>query len=52
MDLSFTSEELAFQKDVRTWIADNYSAELKARNAMSKNGYLDKDGIDNICCVL
>ena len=45
MDLSFTSEELAFQKDVRTWIADNYSAELKARNAMSKNGYLDKDGM-------
>ena len=45
MELSFTSEELAFQKDVRTWIADNYSAELKARNAMSKNGYLDKDGM-------
>ncbi len=45
MDLSFTSEELAFQKEVRTWIADNYSPELKARNAMSKNGYLDKDGM-------
>ncbi|MEO1188281.1 MAG: acyl-CoA dehydrogenase family protein, partial [Pseudomonadota bacterium] len=45
MDLSFTPEELAFQKEVRTWIAENYSPELKARNAMSKNGYLDKDGM-------
>ncbi|MEM7329201.1 MAG: acyl-CoA dehydrogenase family protein [Pseudomonadota bacterium] len=45
MDLSFTPEELAFQNDVRSWIAANYSDELKARNAMSKNGYLDKDGM-------
>ena len=45
MDLSFTEEDLAFQKEVRDWIAENYSDELKARNAMSKNGYLDKDGI-------
>lgn len=45
MDLSFTAEDLAFQKEVRDWIADNYSDDLKARNAMSKNGYLDKDGM-------
>lgn len=45
MDLSFTKDDLAFQKEVREWIAENYSDELKARNAMSKNGYLDKDGI-------
>ena len=45
MDLSFTKEDLAFQKEVRDWIAANYTEELKARNAMSKNGYLDKDGM-------
>ena len=45
MDLSFTKEDLAFQKEVRDWIAENYTDELKARNAMSKNGYLDKDGM-------
>ena len=45
MDLSFTKEDLAFQKEVRDWIGENYTDELKARNAMSKNGYLDKDGM-------
>ena len=45
MDLSFTSEDLAFQKQVRDWISENYSDELRRRNALSKNGYLDKDGI-------
>lgn len=45
MDLSFTSEDLAFQKEVRDWISENYSDELRRRNALSKNGYLDKDGI-------
>ena len=45
MDLAFTDEELAFQQEVRSWIAANYSDELKRRNSMSKNGYLDKDGM-------
>lgn len=45
MDLSFTDEDLAFQKEVREWIAEAYTPELRARNAMSKNGYLDKDGM-------
>lgn len=45
MDLAFTSEELSFQKEVRDWIEANYSPELRRRNAMSKNGYLDKDGM-------
>ena len=45
MDLSFTDDELAFQQNVRTWIADAYTPELRARNALSKNGYLDKDGM-------
>ncbi len=45
MDLSFTAEDLSFQKEVRAWIAENYTTELRARNAMSKNGYIDKNGM-------
>ncbi|MEP1142107.1 MAG: acyl-CoA dehydrogenase family protein [Henriciella sp.] len=45
MDLSFTAEELAFQKEAREWIAANYTDELRRRNSLSKNGYLDKDGM-------
>ncbi|MEL7545616.1 MAG: acyl-CoA dehydrogenase family protein [Pseudomonadota bacterium] len=45
MDLSFTDADLTFQKEVRDWIAENYTDELRARNALSKNGYLDKDGM-------
>lgn len=45
MDLSFTPEDLAFQKEVRDWISENYTEELKRRNSLSKNGYLDKDGM-------
>lgn len=44
MDLSFTKEDLEFQKEVRDWIAEEYTPELRAKMAMSKNGYLDKDG--------
>ena len=45
MDLSFTAEELAFQKEVRAWIAEAYTPELRAKNALTKNGYLDKAGM-------
>ncbi|MEM1086244.1 MAG: acyl-CoA dehydrogenase family protein [Pseudomonadota bacterium] len=45
MDLSFTKEDLAFQAEVRDWIAENYTDELRSRNAFSKNGYLDKEGM-------
>ncbi|MEL6781244.1 MAG: acyl-CoA dehydrogenase family protein [Pseudomonadota bacterium] len=45
MDLSFTPEDRAFQKDVRDWIAENYTKDLRRRSAMSKNGYLDKDSM-------
>jgi len=44
MDLSFTKEDLEFQKEVRDWIAEAYTPELRAKMAMSKNGYLDKAG--------
>jgi alkylation response protein AidB-like acyl-CoA dehydrogenase len=44
MDLAFTPEDLAFQAEVRAWIADNYTPALRAKMALSKNGYLDKEG--------
>lgn len=45
MDISFSSEDLEFRDEVRDWIASAYTPELRSRNAMSKNGYLDKDGM-------
>jgi alkylation response protein AidB-like acyl-CoA dehydrogenase len=44
MDLSFTPEDLAFQAEVRAWIAATYTPQLRAKMALSKNGYLDKAG--------
>jgi alkylation response protein AidB-like acyl-CoA dehydrogenase len=44
MDLSFTAEDKAFQAEVRDWIASAYTEDLRAKMAMSKNGYLDKAG--------
>lgn len=45
MDLSFTPEELAFQQEVRTWIAENYSDDMRRKNALSKTNYLDKESM-------
>ncbi|NQY97308.1 MAG: acyl-CoA dehydrogenase family protein [Henriciella sp.] len=45
MDLAFTPEEIAFQKEVRDWIAENYSDDLRRRNSLSKTNYLDKEGM-------
>lgn len=45
MDLQFSPEDRAFQQEVRQWIADNYTDELRQRNRLSKNGYLDKDSM-------
>jgi alkylation response protein AidB-like acyl-CoA dehydrogenase len=44
MDLSFTAEDLAFQNDVRAWIGENFTPQMRAKMALSKNGYLDKAG--------
>ena len=44
MDLSFSDADRAFQAEVRAWIADAYSPQLRAKMALSKNGYLDKAG--------
>lgn len=45
MDITFSSEDLQFRDEVRDWISGAYTPELRARNAMSKNGYLDKEGM-------
>jgi alkylation response protein AidB-like acyl-CoA dehydrogenase len=44
MDLAFSKDDLAFRDDVRRFIEENFDAELRAKMAQSKNGYLDKDG--------
>jgi len=44
MDLAFSPEDRAFQDRVRTWIEENYTEDLRSKMAMSKNGYLDRDG--------
>jgi alkylation response protein AidB-like acyl-CoA dehydrogenase len=44
MDLAFSPEDLAFQQEVRDWIAGAYDDDLRRQMAQSKNGYLDKAG--------
>lgn len=42
MDLSLSPADLKFQQEVRDWIEANFDAELRAKMALSKNGYVDK----------
>lgn len=44
MDLSFSKQDLAFRDDVRAFVAEAFDDDLRAKMALSKNGYLDKDG--------
>ena len=44
MDLAFSAEDLAFQQEVRDWIASAYDDDLRHKMSQSKNGYLDKAG--------
>ena len=44
MDLAFAPEDLAFQQEVRDWIATAFDDDLRRKMAQSKNGYLDKAG--------
>ena len=44
MDLAFSPEDLAFQQEVRDWIATAYDDDLRRKMSQSKNGYLDKAG--------
>jgi alkylation response protein AidB-like acyl-CoA dehydrogenase len=45
MNLSFSEQDRAFRDEVRQFIEANYDEDLRARNAQSKNGYLDKDSM-------
>ena len=45
MDVAFTPEDLAFGDSVRAWIEENYDADLRAKMAQSKNGYMDKESL-------
>ena len=45
MDLAFSAADRAFQTEVREWIAEAFTPDLKAKQALSKNGYLDKQGM-------
>jgi alkylation response protein AidB-like acyl-CoA dehydrogenase len=44
MNLHLSPDDLAFRDEVRAWIAEAYDPVLRAKMALSKNGYLDKDG--------
>ncbi|RYG29789.1 MAG: pimeloyl-CoA dehydrogenase large subunit, partial [Burkholderiales bacterium] len=43
MDLSFTPEDIAFRQEVRTWLENDYPAELRgkfSRDEYSKEDFL------------
>ncbi len=42
MDLNFSPDELAFQADVRNFIADNFDDEMRAAMARTRTGYIAK----------
>ena len=43
MDLSFSQEDLAFQREVRDWLADNLTEDLKQEMGRSPQGDLSKE---------
>lgn len=43
MDLSFSKEDEAFRADVRRFIDENLTDDLRSKLARTKNGYLDKE---------
>jgi alkylation response protein AidB-like acyl-CoA dehydrogenase len=44
MDLALSADDLAFQGEVRAWIAENFDDDTRRWVAQSNNGYLDKAG--------
>ena len=44
MDLDFAPEDLAFQAEVRAFIAEAFDEDMRARSAQSKNGHIDREG--------
>src|SRR5690242_21902704 len=43
MDLAFNAEELAFQKEVRDWIAANMPAEVAEESRRSRSSHVSKE---------
>jgi alkylation response protein AidB-like acyl-CoA dehydrogenase len=43
VDIQYSAEELAFRDEVRAFIAEHHTAEIKAKTAKSMTGYIDKD---------
>jgi alkylation response protein AidB-like acyl-CoA dehydrogenase len=46
MDVAFSPEDLAFRDEVRAFIDAEYDADMRARMAQSKNGYMDKASLE------
>jgi alkylation response protein AidB-like acyl-CoA dehydrogenase len=44
MDLDFSPEDLAFQREVRAFIAEAFDDDMRAKAAQSKNGHIDREG--------
>jgi alkylation response protein AidB-like acyl-CoA dehydrogenase len=44
MDLGFSKDDLKFRDDVRAFIAEKFDDDLRRKMALTKNGYLDKEG--------
>ena len=43
MDLSFSKADEAFRQEVRSFIEEHYTPEMRAKHARSKHGYIDKE---------
>ncbi len=43
MDLSFSKEDETFRQEVRSFIEEAYTPEMRAKQARSKHGYIDKE---------
>jgi len=43
MDLDFSAEDMAFREEVRSFIAEAFDDEMRAKLAQSKNNHLDKE---------
>ncbi|ABS62687.1 acyl-CoA dehydrogenase domain protein [Parvibaculum lavamentivorans DS-1] len=43
MDLAFSKEDEAFRQEVRQFIEESYTPEMRAKHARSKHGYMDKE---------
>jgi alkylation response protein AidB-like acyl-CoA dehydrogenase len=44
MDVAFSPEDLAFQAEVRAFIAEAFDEDMRKRSAQSKNAHIDREG--------